>query len=226
MAAFRAIFFAALVAGMVAGVATSLVQAAKLWPLIAMAETVEAASPRDQDHVHADEPHWSPSGPLRPALTVAFNIVAGLGFGLVLNAYIRARTIRTGRPFTTMDGIAWGGAGFVAFSLAPAFGLPPELPGMGGEALLERQLWWVGTAACTAAAIALFAYASWRWRAAALALIVLPHLIGAPHAGGSGQVPADMAAAFVAASLAASAIFWVVLGWASGWAQQRFTQTG
>jgi predicted cobalt transporter CbtA len=35
-----------------------------------------------------------------------------------------------------------------------------------------------------------------------------------------------MGAAFAAASLAASAVFWIVLGTVSGWAQQRFAAEG
>ncbi|MBM3504072.1 MAG: hypothetical protein FJX65_09370 [Alphaproteobacteria bacterium] len=46
----------------------------------------------------------------------------------------------------------------------------------------------------------------------------LPHLVGAPRpAEASGPVPAELARQFIAASLLASAVFWLVLGGASGW---------
>jgi len=219
MATFRALFFVALVAGIVAGATASVIQAGKMWPLIAAADVFEAAA---QHHAHgAAELVWSPEGPLRSALAVLFNIVAGLGFGLLLNAVARLWTLRSGRPFTASDGVLWGAAGFAAFSLAPAFGLPPELPGMAGGELLDRQLWWIATACCTAGGIAVLVYAAGAWRSAGIVLIVLPHLVGAPRAGAYGSVPGEMGAAFAAASLGASAVFWLVLGWVSGWAQQR-----
>jgi cobalt transporter subunit CbtA len=222
---FRALFFAALVAGIAAGVVVSVIQAVKMWPLIAAAEVLEAAAPPHHEH-GAGEPVWSPEGPLRPSLTVLFNIVAGLGFGLILNALTRLWTLRSGRPFNAADGVLWGAAGFAAFSLAPAFGLPPELPGMMGGELIERQIWWIATACCTAGGIALLLCLSGPWRTAGILLIALPHLIGAPQPDSHGAIPGEMAAAFAAASLGASAVFWVVLGGVSGWMQQRLVQAG
>jgi cobalt transporter subunit CbtA len=251
VATFRALFFAALIAGIAAGAVASVVQAGRMWPLIAAAEMLEAtAAPHDargataphdahgataphdahgatapHDAHGAAEPVWNPEGSLRPALTVLFNIVAGLGFGLILNALSRLWTLRSGRPFTAADGALWGAAGFAAFSLAPAFGLPPELPGMAGGDLIARQVWWIATGCCTAGGIALLLYSTEPWRSAGIALIALPHLVGAPQADGHGAIPGEMAAAFAAASLGASAVFWVVLGWVSGWAQQRLVRT-
>ena len=225
MATFRALFYAALIAGIAAGVVVSVIQAGKLWPLIAAAETIEAAAPPHHDHA-AMESAWTPEGPSRPALTVLFNIAAGIGFGLILNALTRIWSLRSGRPFTAPDGIGWGMAGFAVFSLAPALGLPPELPGMEAGALIERQIWWIATACCTAGGIAALVSFVGPWRGIGLALIVLPHVIGAPHVEEHGAIPGEMAAAFTAASLAASAVFWLVLGWTSGWAQQRFAREG
>ena len=189
MATFRALFFVALVAGIVAGAAASVIQAGKMWPLIAAAEVFEAAA--RIHHAHgAAESVWSPEGPLRSALAVLFNIVAGLGFGLMLNALARLWTLRSGRPFTASDGVLWGAAGFAAFSLAPAFGLPPELPGMAGGELLSaadvvdchrllhgRRDRGAGLRSAGA------------WRSAGIVLIVLPHLIGAPRAGAPRRHP-------------------------------------
>lgn len=221
MRAFRSLFFAALIAAIAAGLAASVVQAVRLWPLIDAAEVLESAAASHHDHA-AGEAGWTPSGPLRPTLTVVFNITAALGFGLILNALARVRCWRTGRALTVRDGLLWGAAGFAACSLAPAFGLPPELPGMEAGPLLYRQVWWVATVLCTGGGIALLAFVRSSWRFAGLGLILLPHLIGAPHSHAHGSVPGEMAAAFAAASLGASAVFWLVLGSVSGWAQQLF----
>ena len=225
VATFRVLFFAALIAGTAAGAVASVIQAGKMWPLIAAAEVLEAAAPPHHDH-GAPAAVWKPEGPLRPALTVLFNIVAGLGFGLILNAVTHLWTLRSGRPFTASDGILWGAAGFAAFSLAPAFGLPPELPGMAGGELIERQIWWIATGCCTAGGIALLLCLRGAGRSVGIVLIVLPHVIGAPHADGQGAIPGEMAATFAAASLGASAVFWMVLGWVSGWAQQCLIRIG
>ncbi len=225
MATFRALFFAALIAGIMAGAVASVIQAGKMWPLITAAEVLEAAAPPHHDH-GAAEPVWSPKGPVRPVLTVMFNIAAGLGFGLILNALALLWTLRNGRPFTASDGVLWGAAGFAAFSLAPAFGLPPELPGMVGGELMERQIWWIATGCCTAGGIALLVCSPELWRIGGIALIAMPHLIGAPHSDGHGAIPGEMAAAFASASLGASAVFWLVLGLVSGWTQQRLLPAG
>lgn len=230
MTGFRHLFFVALIAGLAAGLATSVVQAGKLWPLIAAAEVLEAgAAPTGAGHAHdhggAHDHGWSPEGPLRHALTVLFNIAAGLGFGLILNALARLRALSAGGAFTATEGVLWGIAGFAAFALAPAVGLPPELPGMAAGELVHRQLWWVGTALCSAGAIALWVFVGGAWRAIAVLLAVAPHLVGVPHAHEHGAVPGELGAAFAAASLAASAVFWVVLGGVSGWAQTRWRQT-
>jgi cobalt transporter subunit CbtA len=225
VATLRALFFAALIAGIAAGAVASVIQAAKMWPLIAAAEVLEATVPLHHDQ-GAATPVWSPEGPLRPALTVLFNIVAGLGLGLILNALTHLWTLRSGRLFNPSNGVLWGAAGFAAFSLAPAVGLPPELPGMVAGGLIERQLWWIATGCCTASGITLLLCLAGAWRSAGIVLIVLPHVIGAPHVDGHGAIPGEMAAAFAAASLGASAVFWVVLGWVSGWMQQRLAETG
>jgi cobalt transporter subunit CbtA len=100
----------------------------------------------------------------------------------------------------------------------PALGLPPELPGMMAADLVARQVWWLATAGATAAALALIVFAPDKpykrpLQAAGLLLLLLPHVLGAPHlAAESGAVPAALAARFVVASLAAAALFWVILG--------------
>ncbi len=218
MAAFRTLFFAALIAGLAAGAAASIVQAGRLWPLIAAAEVFEAAAHHDPG---AAEPVWSPEGPARHALTVLFNIVVGVGFGLILNSLARLVSLRGGRTLTAGQGVMWGAVGFASFGLAPALGLPPELPGMASGELLARQVWWIATAVCTLGGIGLLVFVAGPWRGAGIVLIVLPHLIGAPNADVHGTIPGELGAAFAAASLVASAVFWIVLGSVSGWVQQR-----
>lgn len=148
--------------------------------------------------------------------TLLFNILTGVGFALVLSAVLTLR----GRPVGLQQGLLWGAAGFAAAALAPAIGLPPELPGMTAAPLAERQLWWLLTVVSTASGLGLLAFGSnHALKLAGVALLVVPHLFGAPHPAGlePGGVPAELAARFAAVSLAAMAAFWAVLGGCCGY---------
>jgi len=126
-------------------------------------------------------------------------------------------------PITRQNGLVWGLCGFMAVTLAPAMGLPPELPGMPGGDLVARQIWWIGTIAATGAGIYLIATRSEAWAIAlAIVLIGLPHIIGAPAVVQmESAVPPGLAAAFAANAIAANAIFWLLIGQFLGLALNR-----
>jgi cobalt transporter subunit CbtA len=215
---FRRVFLAAILAGLVAGVLVTGLQAARLKPLIAVAEKYEDAMP---GHV-ADE-GWTPAPGQRTAYTLLANLVIATGFGLLLSGGFALRQAFSGNEAGAREGLLWGLAGFACFSLAPSFGLPPELPGSVAAGLGARQAWWLGTALATAAGIGLIAFArGWTWRVLAIALLALPHIVGAPQPSAEGgAVPATLAAQFAAASLAIAALFWIVLGSVGGWLYER-----
>ena len=134
--------------------------------------------------------------------------------GAAFAAILAGISLLTGIPITRRNGVIWGLCGFLAVTLAPAAGLPPELPGMPSAELLPRQIWWAGTIMATAAGIYLIATRreSWAMAVAAL-LILLPHVIGAPVAvHEESLVPPGLVATFVANSIAANAIFWICIG--------------
>jgi cobalt transporter subunit CbtA len=221
------VLWAGLIAGLIAGAVATAVQLTRLVPLIHIAEEYEtaalhqhhdpepaAASATTSEPAH-EHHEWEPEGFLRPALTASANALTGIGYGLLL---VAGMTL-AGRPTGPRTGLLWGLAGFVAFAAAPALGLPPELPGMAAAELGARQAWWLGTAAATAAGIAVAVYAPRPLKPAALLLLIGPHLIGAPHPGHSAEsagVPAEIAAQFVAASLLSALLFWLALGAAAG----------
>lgn len=224
----RRILTAGLVAGLLAGTVITAAQMLQVTPLILAAETYEQAAGHHQ-HQHeqgtpASAHHaegsdgWAPEDGLeRAAFTWLANVLTGAGFGLLLAAAMGF----AGRPVEWRRGMLWGVAGYGAFAVAPALGLPPELPGMVAADLPARQMWWLMAAGGTAAGLALMVFARRGLRRplqlAGLVLILLPHLFGAPHAAiEQGPVPAELAARFAVASLAASALFWVVLGAAVG----------
>jgi predicted cobalt transporter CbtA len=64
------------------------------------------------------------------------------------------------------------------------------------------------------------------WIAGVL-LIAVPHIVGAPQpAAFVSEAPAELAGQFVAASLVVTAVFWAVLGLASGAAYERLSRPG
>jgi cobalt transporter subunit CbtA len=218
----RRILLAALVAGVAAGVVASLLQFFKVWPVILAAEVYEEAANAANEHAASDN-DWQPTDGLqRIGFSVLFNVLAGFGFALILNALFALRRA-LGHLVEWREGVLWGIGGFAAVIFAPSLGLPPEAPGMLGADLAARQMWWVGTALATAAGLGgLVLGANWRWRALGLLLIVLPHVVGAPQAEAEhGGLPAMLAMHYVTATLVAGALFWLVLGGVSGWMQRR-----
>lgn len=225
----------ALLAGVLSGLAVSVVQQFTTTPLILHAETYENASlggAHDAKRVLAhgaklvlahsgggDGQHapqaWAPEDGLERMLyTVLANVIAGVGFGLILAACFALWQGRVdGRR-----GVLWGIAGFATFSLAPSLGLPPELPGSMAAALEARQLWWLACVGATALGLGLMVFANtWTLRVAGILALVAPHAVGAPHpAEIGGAVPPELAGHFAAASLIVSAVFWSILGWVAG----------
>ncbi|MAN79066.1 MAG: cobalt transporter [Magnetovibrio sp.] len=244
------IFAVALLAGLAAGLAVSVVQQFTTTPLILHAEEFEtkphaalgghaqvdlAARGLTGGRVylaHATGDHapgaaaesWAPEDGLeRTLFTTLTNVLTAIGFALVLTAVIFMR----GRPVDGRQGVLWGIAGYAVVSLAPALGLPPELPGSMAAELTGRQGWWVLCAVLTAAGLGLMFLGAKRWMPwAGGALLALPHVMGAPHADAmGGPVPPELAAHFVAASLVTAAAFWAFLGFATGTLAQRFKLT-
>lgn len=228
---------AALVAGMVAGLAVTPVQHWKTTPLIAAAEVYEEGgsagydpaaglpalvSPAAADSATAGADEAGAGTTLvasRLLGTAMTNIVLGAGFALVL----AAASLGLGRPVTVRNGAVWGLAGFAAVSLAPALGLPPILPAMPAGDLAARQLWWLLTVGATAIGLGLAVFAA---RPAAklggVVLMLLPLLSTAPHpADLASPIPPTLAAEFAVASLSVSALLWVAIGVALGLALDR-----
>ena len=177
----------------------------------ATAHTHEAGT---AEHEH-DAEAWAPAdGWQRNLYTLGADVVTGVGFAFLLTAAI----VFFGKGADWRRGLLWGLAGFACFTLAPSFGLPPELPGTEAAPLLERQLWWIGTAVATGAG--LFAAARLRnvyGYAIAVVLIAAPHVIGAPQPENPGGLaPEELEHKFVLVAIATSLVFWLVLGVLTG----------
>ena len=167
---------------------------------------------------------WQPAnGWQRVTATSIATVATSIGYALILIAAMLA----AGAPIVPRTALLWGIAAFAATSLAPALGLSPELPGSAGAPLLSRQVWWVVTALCTGGGIFLLARIEYTTaKIVGVVLIVLPHLIGAPHtAKFRSTAPAELAAQFAATSLVVSAVLWALLGLAVGYAWQRVARS-
>ncbi len=220
------VLLAALLAGIAAGFFLGIFTETRLVPFILQAETMEAAAPthshddKAPEHKH-DINAWAPQdGSERMIFTLATSMLAGAGFAAMLAGLSFVLAI----PITRANGIIWGLLGFAAVSLAPAAGLPPELPGMPAADLVDRQIWWVSTIACTGAALWLATQRREIWAITlGFALAMLPHFIGAPIANAhQSDIDGWLIQHFVANSLAINAMFWVLIGVFLGLALDKF----
>ncbi|RWC55396.1 CbtA family protein [Mesorhizobium sp.] len=243
---FRNVVFIAAIAGLVAGVVLACMQAYATVPLILKAEVYEqAGGGHSHDHAAApaatdttamsteapaeaaapaEDEGWAPAdGFERFAFSVLANIVTGIGFALILVAVSEF----AGGIGNWRRGVFWGLAGFAVFTLAPGLGLPPELPAMPAADLTQRQIWWWATVAATAAGLGLIAFRkSLPLAILAVALIVTPHIVGAPQPGSyETAIPEGLHHQFVVAVTVTNLVFWVVLGAVVGVVRGRFTGT-
>jgi cobalt transporter subunit CbtA len=164
---------------------------------------------------------WEPADGLeRTAFTIVINILTAIGYALILTGLFVLR----GRPVGWREGLLWGLSGFLVVTVAPGLGLSPELPGVQAAPVLERQLWWIGTAAATAIGLALLVFRRSPWAAAvAIILFVVPHVIGAPRlAEQHSNVPEALYHQFVVAVTLTSLLSWALLGWLSAVFYRRF----
>jgi cobalt transporter subunit CbtA len=101
--------------------------------------------------------------------------------------------------------------------------LPPQLPENEAAPLLDRQVWWLGTAVATGCALALIAFTTRaRWTILAALLVVLPHLYGAPEPSEHiAAAPAALSHHFIVAATVANFLFWLILGASTGYFHER-----
>ena len=201
---FRSIFITGLSAGLIVGILISIVHAFTTTPLILHAEQYENSAAHAQLNfdpfrqavnmptverssdfnthslrpVHNDattgSESWAPHDGLeRTAYTTLANVLMSIGFAMLLVAVFALR----GVAIDGRQGLLWGMGGFAVFQLAPALGLPPEIPGAMTADLEARQLWWLFTVISTAIGLWLMVFGKhYALAAIGIVILALPHI--------------------------------------------------
>jgi cobalt transporter subunit CbtA len=185
-------------------------------------DVVSYLSPVSVAYAHEGEAHEEGGimfGMSRFSGTLLANLVTGTGFALLLAGF----SLVSGHPITVANGALWGAAGWLAVHMLPAIGLPPELPGFPAADLTQRQIWWVATVLLSAGGLyLLFLKPGIVAKIAGIVLIAAPQVYGAPQPSDiSSNVPAVLGAEFAVAALATTLFFWIVLGLALGFANEK-----
>lgn len=243
---FRNLIFSACLVGLAAGLVLTVAQALGVTPIILAAEEYEvvgesatavavvhshsedAASP---DHESGES--WAPEdGAERTGYSALSNVLAGIGFAVVVLAIMSQVQSLGVTRITPAKGLLWGLAGFLAVFVSPGLGLPPEIPGVEAAALDSRQSWWLLAVIGSCAGLGLLAFAPLRFKVVGVVAMVVPHLVvRAPHHEGPAFSHPDPNAvatltelhqSFVIASGVANLVFWLITGWLCALLLNRF----
>jgi cobalt transporter subunit CbtA len=217
---FRKLASVALLSGTLAGLLLFAVQHFTTFPLIEKAEVYEAGEERQMPGMHHDDSGWHPAeGTERTFFTALSTVLTGIAFAAILFGAAAAGSI----SLDLRKGALWGLAAYICVDLAPAWGLPPQPPGVPVADLYARQIWWAATVLATAFGLWLLLD---RRKVLPLRLIgllvaIIPHAIGAPTVTGESTVPAALVREFALASILTTGIFWVALGSIGGLLYRR-----
>ncbi|WP_083100705.1 CbtA family protein [Pseudophaeobacter leonis] len=211
---FSRILTSALFAGAAAGVLTALLQLLFVQPVLLHAELYESGA-----LVHfggaavSAQPELPGFDAVRDGLSIVFTMLTYTGYAFVMVA-LMSMAEGMGQAISARSGLLWGLAGFITFHLAPGFSLAPEVPGVAAADLLERQIWWTATVATAGIAMWLLAFGGTLLSyAIAIALLLIPHLVGAPGPSSfTGPVPTEIGALFAARAFGVGLAAWTLLG--------------
>jgi cobalt transporter subunit CbtA len=213
----------AALSGLLAGLLLTAIQQIDVIPPLLEAEGYEQAAEAapldtltDTNHAHTEEQEeWQPEdGIERTLFTGLTNICLAFGFAMLLGVAMHLY----GKSSNWSSGLLWGLTGYLVFVVAPALGLPPELPGTEAAALQDRQLWWLMTVLTTTVGLSFLVLVSnWFLKILGAVLLVFPYLFGAPQPQvHSSLAPEDLIHSFIYATVIANAVFWLCLGGLQG----------
>lgn len=235
---FSRIIYTAILTGIATGLLLSCLQVVSLNPIIFTAESYEVEAGASEGDDHSDHSHeqavavWMPGDGLeRTAYTFLTNISASIGFAAIMLALMCLFLLPENRNINWIQGGLWGFAGFATLFLAPAIGLPPEIPGMVSVPVEQRQIWWALTALSVAIGIGIFAFTPPRLKALGIVFLSIPYLVGAPRSEepifqypdpATVSALVELRQQFIFASGLTSLVFWLLLGLACRYAFNRW----
>ena len=221
---FTRLLTSALFAGAAAGLIAALLQLYFVQPVLLHAELYEGG---DLVHFGATSVVSATQDvggfdAVRDGLSIVFTMLMYCAYAMVILALMSLAENR-GVVINARTGMIWGFAGFVAVHLAPAFSLPPAVPGVGSADVTLRQIWWFATVASTAVAMGLIGFGkNWMAWAGAVVLLLAPHVYGAPSPDVfTGPVPTEIGSLFAVRALGTGMMAWVILGAFSGYFWSR-----
>ena len=236
---FRNIVITAFFTALIAGVLLGTMQSFSTSKIIYSAEKYEVDKAVSEHHSHASpEAHshsneeWSPEdGAERVGFTVFADILIAFGHSLLLTSFMALIFLKFGRPeISWKSGLIIGIGGFLSFYLATIIGLPPEVPGTVTADLHARQIWWTLTIIMTIIGLSVLYLAPTASKLLGLALIAIPHIIGAPHPETHGFLNQDPSAItalsqlehqFLIATAGVNLVYWLAVGLFSGFFANR-----
>ena len=223
---FRNLVLSAFAIAIVAGVMLSVYQAFFITPIIVGSEVYEVVESVSHHQTEEGEV-WAPEdGVERHSWNFASNFLLCFAYALIL---LSAMSVKT--SVNTVKGIFWGGAAYLTVFVAPALGLPPEIPGMEAAQLEGRQAWWLLTVILTALSMWLITFQNKMYKVLGVILLIIPHILGAPQPEMHGFVNTDPAAVealnhlwyeFILQTSIANALLWVIIGALSGYIANKF----
>jgi cobalt transporter subunit CbtA len=235
---FSRIIYTAILIGIVTGLLLSCLQMVSLNPIIFTAETYEVEAGATGGHDHSDHSHeqgdvdWMPGDGLeRTAYTFLTSITSSIGFAAIVLALMCLLHLQRNRNMSWAQGSLWGLSGFAVLFVAPAIGLPPEIPGMVAAPVEYRQAWWVLTVLSVAIGLGIVAFTPVRIKALGIVFLSIPYLIGAPRSEDPAFLHPDPAVVsalvelhqqFIVASGLTNLVFWMLLGLACRYAFNRW----
>ncbi|MEM7319798.1 MAG: CbtA family protein [Pseudomonadota bacterium] len=221
---FTRLLTSALFAGAAAGLIAALLQLYFVQPVLLHAELYEGG---DLVHFGAESTvsaiqDLGGIDLVRDGLSVVFTMLVYSAYAMILVSLMSVAEGR-GAVITGRTGLIWGVAGFVALHLAPGFTLAPEVPGVAAADVGPRQVWWFATAGLAALALWLIAFGkSWLAWGGAIALLLVPHVYGAPEPDVfTGPVPTEIGALFAARAFGVGLAAWVMVGGFAGYFWSR-----
>mgnify|MGYP001423965872 FL=1 len=216
---FKKIIITALFAGFIVGVVSALLQLIYVQPILLHAELYETGSLTHFGENNSQGAHYNSAFDFqRNGLSILFSALIYTGYALILVSLI-AYASSLNLKIDNVRSILFGVCGFFAVQLAPAFGLPPELPGAAAAELFPRQIWWFFCVLVTILGIWIVSFSQKiPYVLIGIIIILVPHIVGAPEPEFFvGPTPPELASHFASRTLALGAASWVLLGYLSGY---------